>query len=310
VKFANIEYSNLYNRTEAFDKAISENPFLRYSFNTALVMSTTASYNESHVSRRNPNRIVSKRINLEFPNFLLTVPFEKLLGADARQFIKIDYERIWLTSFKKSSWTHRLFLGGGVGFGKDTTLPFFKQYFAGGANSMRGWAVRGIGPGSKSLASYQNNRTLNDRTGDVRVEANSEYRFNIKQIIPNTLVLKGAFFADLGNVWNFRNTNPGGGFDSTQFPLNPSVFSIKDFYKQLGLNVGAGLRFDFTYIVLRVDFGFRIKRPELSENDGWKVPALSFNDVFKKFFKRGENDEYRKWRYENFNFTIGLNYAF
>jgi outer membrane protein assembly factor BamA len=85
----------------------------------------------------------------------------------------------------------------------DTTLPFFKQYFAGGANSMRGWPIRGVGPGAKPLAPY-NSSTLNDRTGDIKFEMNGEYRYDITQIIPNSLALKGALFVDVGNVWNTR----------------------------------------------------------------------------------------------------------
>ena len=111
---------------------------------------------------------------------------------------------------------NRAFAGVGIASKKDTTLPFFKQYFGGGANSMRGWPVRGIGRGSQALTPYDSN-TFNDRTGDIQLETNIEYRYTIAQIIPNSLVLKGALFADIGNVWNFRNTKPAGGIDSTQF---------------------------------------------------------------------------------------------
>jgi outer membrane protein assembly factor BamA len=167
---------------------------------------------------------------------------------------------------------------------------------------MRGWPVRGIGRGSQPLAPYDT-RTLNDRTGDIRFETNLEYRYNIAQIIPNSLTLKGAFFMDIGNVWNFNNSRVGGGEDSLQF-------NFKNFYRQLGVSAGTGFRFDFNYIILRLDLGFRFKRPEISENAGWKAPSIGFNDMFRKLFTRGENDIYRKWRYENFNFTIGLNYPF
>jgi outer membrane protein assembly factor BamA len=122
--------------------------------------------------------------------------------------------------------------------------------------------------------------------------------------MPNTLKLKGAIFTDIGNVWNLKNTKTDGSTDTTQF-------SLKNFYSQLGVAAGTGLRLDFNYFVVRLDFGFRFKRPELYYiNDGWKAPDIRFNDVFKKLFTRGENDEFRKWRYENFNFTIGIGYAF
>jgi hypothetical protein len=80
-------------------------------------------------------------------------------------------------------------------------------------------------------------------------------------------------------------------------------------YRDLGVAAGTGFRLDFNYFVLRFDLGFRFKRPEIAYvNNGWKIPSLSFNDVLPKLFGRGE--EYRKWRYENFNFTIGLGYSF
>ena len=113
---------------------------------------------------------------------------------------------------------------------------------------MRGWPVRGIGRGSQALTPYDSN-TFNDRTGDIQLETNIEYRYTIAQIIPNSLVLKGALFADIGNVWNFRNTKPAGGIDSTQF-------MFKNLYKQMGVAIGTGFRFDFNYFVIRLDFGF------------------------------------------------------
>jgi outer membrane protein assembly factor BamA len=163
---------------------------------------------------------------------------------------------------------------------------------------MRGWPVRGIGPGAKPLAAYDAN-TLNDRTGDIKLEMNGEYRYTIAQNIFNVFNLKGAIFIDAGNVWNFRNSNPNGTPDSLQF-------SFKNVYKQLGVDIGTGFRFDFSTVVLRIDLGFRVKRPDLIKNDGWKAPSIGFDDLFKKLFSR----EFREWRYENFNFSLGIGLPF
>jgi hypothetical protein len=128
--------------------------------------------------------------------------------------------------------------------------------------------------------------------------------FDIANIIPNTMILRGAIFSDIGNIWNLRNTKLDGSTDSAQFQL-------KNLYSQTGVSAGTGLRLDFNYFVLRLDFGFRFKRPELYYiNDGWKAPDIGFDDAFKKIFTRGTNSEYRQWRYENFNFTIGIGYSF
>ncbi len=307
IKPLNIEYSNLYDGTPAFDSTIKANPYLRYSFNTALVLGSTIGYTETHINPKHTNRISSFKFNFEESGALLyfAVPLDQInfLKKDLRKFLKLDVEQTWNITHRKSSLAFRLFGGVGIPIGKkDTTLPFFKQYFAGGPNSMRAWPIRGIGPGSKPLAAYGVS-TLSDRTGDIRVEFNAEYRKDLFQLIPNTLTLKWALFADIGNVWNFNNTNPNGSFDSTKF-------EFKNLYRQLGVNLGTGFRFDFNYVLLRFDLGFRFKRPELQENAGWKIPSIGFDDLFSKLFSRGTNDEYRKWRYENFNFSIGLTYPF
>ncbi len=298
----NIEFARLYNETDSFKKTLADNPFLRYSFNTALVAGSSLTFKAMNINPRRKNWQHSVKVNIE-ESGLIWGRFG-LMKKYLRQFVKADVEYIYSASHPKTAFVFRVFGGVGVGLGsKDTTLPFFKQYFGGGSNSMRGWPVRGIGRGSQPLAPFGANK-FNDRTGDIQLEANLEYRYVIAQIIPNSLVLKGAIFCDIGNIWNLRNTKPGGGTDSTQF-------QFKNLYKELGLNLGTGFRVDFNYFVLRFDLGFRFKRPELSYiNDGWKVPSLGFDDVLQKLFTRGKNDEYKKWRYENFNFTIGISYPF
>jgi len=304
-KFLNIEYSYLYNQSDSFKKTLSLNPFLRYSFNTALVIGVlNYGYTSTYINPKKLNHQRFFRWNIEESGLLLgrLSTFNNLL----RQFIKTDVEYTYTVQKAKSSVTFRSSAGVGIPIGKgDTTLPFFKQYFSGGANSMRGWPIRGIGPGSKTLAPY-NSRTLNDRTGDIRLELNGEYRYDIAQIIPNSLILRGAFFVDAGNVWNFKNTRPGGGTDTLQFNFNR-------LYKQLGVTAGTGFRFDFNYFLLRFDLGFRFKRPDIAKNDGWQIPNITFNNLFKKGDPISPGSTiYRNriWRYENFNFTIGLSYPF
>jgi outer membrane protein assembly factor BamA len=179
----------------------------------------------------------------------------------------------------------------------ETTLPFFKQYFSGGANSMRGWPIRGIGPGAKPLAAY-NSISLNDRTGDVRIEINSEYRYDIAPIIPNSLTLKGAFFVDAGNVWNFKNTRVGGGADSLQF-------NFGRLYQQLGVTAGTGFRFDFNYFLIRFDLGFRFKRPDILKNDGWQIPNITLANLIKK----GEENLSEKEKQDGVNVAMYKQFA-
>jgi outer membrane protein insertion porin family len=331
-KPVNIEFTRLYNESAKFNQTLDTNPFLRYSFNTALVAGASLGYTSAVINKKNTNRQHSLKVNVDESGFPLLpfliqlrknpdkpsllliplfIPLRKLdvLNKYLRQYLKADVEYSHTRSFKKSSFAFRFFTGVGIASEKDTTLPFFKQYFGGGSNSMRGWPVRGIGRGAQPLAPYGSNN-FNDRTGDIQIETNLEYRYDIAQIIPNTLILKGALFIDAGNVWNLRNSKPTGAPDSAQF-------KFKNLWKETGITAGTGFRLDFNYFVVRFDFGLRFKRPEISGiNNGWKVPALSFNDVLKKVFTKGNvvngvnNEEYRKWRYENFNFTIGINYPF
>ncbi len=305
----NIEFARLYNETDSFKRTLEENPFLRYSFNTSLVAGSSIGYQSVKVNNRHPNRSHAFKVNVEESGLLWGRFgfFERYM----RQFVKADVEYIFSATRPKSAFVFRMFGGVGIAAKGDTTLPFFKQYFGGGSSSMRGWPVRGIGRGSQPLTPFGQNK-FNDRTGDIQLESNIEYRYTIAQIIPNSVVLRGALFLDIGNVWNTRNSKPGGGTDSAQF-------QFKNLYKEMGVAAGAGFRLDFNYVILRFDLGFRIKRPDLSENDGWQLPGVSFNNIF----KRGEqvpdpnnpggtynDNRYKKWRYENFNMSIGINYPF
>ena len=295
IKFPNIEYSYLFNQSDSFKRILQQNPYLRYSYNTALIIGSSYGYSSTYINPKHTNRQHSFNGNIEESGLLwgrLGI-FKKEL----RQFIKVDGEYTYAITNSKSARVFRAFVGVGIPLENNDTasLPFFKQYYSGGANSMRGWPIRSIGPGAKPLGS--NNVLTNDRTGDIRFEVNAEYRHDLFQIIPNSLILKWALFTDIGNVWNFRNTRPGGGTDSLQFNFN-------NFYKQLGVDVGTGFRFDFNYVVLRFDLGFRFKKPDIAKNDGWQIPDITFNNLLKK------DEAYKKWRYENFNFTIGLSYPF
>ncbi len=300
LKPMNVEFSYLYNKTDAFQATLDNNPFLKYSFNTALVMGSLLSRTSLYRNPHHPYSTLRERSikwNLEESGLLwgrLGI-FKKYL----RQYIKADMEYKYVVSYGKTALAFRLFGGIGIAARKDTTLPIFKQYFGGGSNSMRAWPIRGIGRGSQPLIPFNPDATqvYNDRTGDLQLEGNAEYRYNIAQIIPNSLILKGALFMDVGNVWNIHNTQPDNMTDSAQFKL-------KNLYKQLGVAIGTGLRLDFNYFVLRLDAGFRFKRPDILENDGWQIPNITYKNVL------SGNTENKAWRHDNFNFTIGINYAF
>lgn len=307
LKLFNFDYRRLYNRSASFDSTLEEYPFLKYSFNTALVMGSGLSYNYAKANSRNPNRITNFKANFEESGLLWGILKEgnrnsqngNFFNKYLKEFIKTDFEYIYTINHPKSALSFRTFAGVGIPLSKsDTTLPFFKQYFGGGPNSMRGWPVRGIGVGGQHLAPYQSTGIrFNDRTGDILLEGNVEYRFNVAPLFSNAVLFQMAIFTDVGNIWNFKNTSPTGGVDSTQF-------KFKNLYKQIGVSSGVGFRFDFSYFILRFDVAFRFKRPDILKDNGWQLPDINFRNLF------GSSYVNKLWRYENFNATIGIGYPF
>lgn len=187
--------------------------------------------------------------------------YYKFLDTRYAQYVRGDVElRRGYMLDKYNSVVARLFAGVGYPYGNFDVLPFEKKYFTGGANGIRAWQVRSLGPGTYRApeGSYPN------QSGDIKLEANLEYRFRLIRF------LEGALFMDAGNVWaiNEKDNRPG-----AQFRLN-------QFYKQMALGTGMGFRFDFTYFVFRLDLGMKMRDPAQPENKGWITGArpLAGND--------------------------------
>jgi len=304
VKPFNLGFSYLFNQTDSFKTIIQDNPFLRYSYNTAYVVGMSAAVSNQYFNPKHPRSQGRERdVKFGIEESGLTWGNLGILKKYLRRYVKLDAEYKYTVNYAKTALAFRFYTGVGIPLlGSDTnrTLPFFKQYLGGGANSMRGWPIRGIGVGGQAMAPYGSKNGFNDRTGDMQIETNLEYRYDIARIIPNTLTLRGALFIDAGNVWNIRNSKTDGTTDSTQFKFS-------NLYKQLGISAGTGFRLDFNFFVLRFDLGFRFKRPELYYiNDGWKAPNIGFDDFLSKIFSAKE----RQWRYENFNFSVGIGVPF
>ena len=303
IRVLNADFSYLYNQSQTFKNLLDQNPFLRYSYNTSFTIGMAFNYASVF---RNPNHplSISKERSFKFngEESGLTWGLLPILKQYKKRFVKLDVEYKYTVSKRKTAIAYRAFAGVGIPLFKDTALPFFKQFNGGGSNSMRGWPVRGIGRGAQKLIPYSanNQNIFNDRTGDIQLETNIEFRHNIARIVPDLITLKGAAFIDIGNIWNIK--------DPSQNSINEiTKFEFKNLYRQIGLSAGYGFRFDFSYLILRTDFSFRFKRPESSDvNNGWKAPPIGFKDAFQKIFSKNQ----REWRYENFNFTVGINYPF
>ncbi|MDP2176506.1 MAG: BamA/TamA family outer membrane protein [Bacteroidota bacterium] len=166
----------------------------------------------------------------------------------------------------RSSTAFRFNIGAIYPYGNTKEVAFDKLFFIGGANSLRGWRPRTIGPGSYSSTS--NNFRI-DRAGDLIMQSSIEYRFDLIQSR-----LEGAFFADAGNVFIMRNIN---GVDPTK------LFNASSFYRDIGANGGIGLRIDFQFFLFRLDYGFQIHNPELDNNEKWVIRKFAKDQYFSKY---------------------------
>jgi outer membrane protein assembly factor BamA len=202
--------------------------------------------------------LVSKAAGLEKTEGsynILKQPFAQYIRAD------IDF-RYNVTLNDASSVVYRGFIGAGIPYGNSRAIPFEKQYFGGGANGIRAWQVRTLGPGSYVPA----DSTFLNQTADIKIEANAEYRFKLFWI------LEGALFVDAGNIW----------LTSKDITRTGAEFSFKKFYKDLAVGSGLGIRLDLDFVLLRTDMGVKLRDPWIQEGSKWIImnrPYSFRNDV-------------------------------
>ena len=257
-KFPNIEYSIL-DKKDSLDRLIAKNPSLKNIFTDGLVLSFITNYTISGGKKNNLNVL---RFNFESAPTVLFPFHGPFLDTQVYRFAKFDVEAARLIRRPKTSIAVHGFFGIGVAdmFGasrnpiKKNALPFFKQYFAGGPNSMRAWALRRLGPGSV-VKDFTGENGAPDRYGDIQFEVNGEYRFPIGR--PFGIKVNGATFIDVGNVWLLKKeAGPA-----------EAVFKLNRFLDDLAVGVGAGLRIDFNFFVIRLDYAYKVKDPSPSDVD-------------------------------------------
>jgi len=183
----------------------------------------------------------------------------ELLGVPYAQYVKgdIDFSKtIFLDKHNSIAW--RIGTGIAYPYGNGKEIPFEKRYYSGGANSVRGWSVRTLGPG-KYVSGEKT--TFYNQTGDIKLDLNLEYRTKF------FWKLELATYVDAGNIWTIRNYEwqPGG------------QFQLDTFYKEIAMSYGLGLRLDFDFFLIRLDTGFKAYNPEKEGKDCWVKPGFGKN---------------------------------
>ena len=253
-----------------------ENEYLRQSYMTQAIAGLSGSYTYNNQNKNVGGNATLLRVNFESAGNLLNLfelafsqktdgGYYNILGVRYSQYVRGDVSlsrKIVLG--EKTALAGRIFAGVGVPYGNSTALPFDRLFYVGGSNSMRGWSPRTLGPGN----SPAQDTPYPVQMGDIRLEANLEFRF------PIWGMFHGATFLDLGNVWYM-------GHDRAQVPAD-GVFHWDRFYKQLGFNTGLGLRIDIKFVILRLDWGIQLHNPNRPQGERWindfrwKNTALNF----------------------------------
>ena len=261
----------------------TQNKYLINSYKTQLVSGLAFSYGYNNQRRNLNGNATVVRLNFETSGNLLEAgerlfghrrtgeDYYTIFGIRYSQYARADLSiSRKITLGEKSAVAGRLYGGVAKAYGNSDAVPFDRLFYAGGSNSMRGWAPRTLGPGSvpDPHADYP------AQLGDMKLEANLEFRFPIWGLV------QGATFFDAGNIWYMHEN------DDEYAP--EAVFHLRNFYKQLGFNTGLGLRFDIKFAVLRIDWGLQLHNPNRPEGDRW----------------------IRKFRWHNTAFNFGVGYPF
>ena len=263
-----INFVSLPNSTIDFIEEIS-NPLLRYSYEDHFIMRMGYTYYKTNrrmssatiLNRQQQSHVYTLRLAAETAGNLL-YGISKLSGQNkdegAYKFLGIQYSQYFkseadysLTEVinSRSSFAFHVGLGVAFPYGNSKMLPFEKRFYAGGANGVRGWGVRTLGPGKYEAQNSVSN--FINQCGDINLEMSVEYRAKL------FWVFEGAFFIDAGNIWTIKDyENQYGG-----------QFKFDTFYKQIALAYGIGLRLDFNYFLLRFDLGFKAHNPAENQEE-------------------------------------------
>jgi outer membrane protein insertion porin family len=235
-----------------FQKRLDTNAFLRRTYTKSFIEGENASFIYSDREKKGGRNYSYVKISLEEAGALMSAIDLLIDTLNYSKYVKFDADMQHFFTWLHSSVALRLYGGIGMAYDTSNTLPYLKQYFAGGPFSMRGWQQRSLGPGSYFNPSDTLNSAPVDRTGDIKLELNAEYRFDILKLFGGNIKVNGAVFADAGNIW-FRQRSPS-------FPNGE--FSLDRFGKEIAVNGGVGVRIDVAgFLLVRIDPAIPLKDP-------------------------------------------------
>ena len=250
---------NLLETTPEFDSVVNENIYIRKSFEEQFIFGAKYDFAYNNTLTIKPNNFIFQGGISTSGNLLDLIAGIGKTSSDRpyyflnniySQYVKLTTDfRYFRNGFNKS-FVFRFYAGIGIPYGNSTALPYVEQFFSGGAYSVRGFTARYLGPGSFHTDDQSG---YIDQSGDIKLEGNLEYRFGMSKM------LKGALFIDTGNIWlvNEDENRPG------------AKFHFSNFYDELAVGTGFGLRFDFSVFVMRADLGFPIRNPYKTDNRNW-----------------------------------------
>jgi outer membrane protein insertion porin family len=261
--------------TDSFKNVLANNAYLRNSYKENFIEGENLTFIYDDISKKHGMNYSYLKLGVEEAGALLSgvndlgVALNDLYQIQFAQYVKFDFDARHYFTLPHSVFAFRFYGGVGEPYGQSDALPYIKQYFVGGPYSLRGWRIRTLGPGSYYDINNIDNINQLDRTGDIKLELNGEYRFPITPLFAGSVKMNGVLFADGGNIWLAKKdaSYPDGNFD------------LKYLAQEIAADIGTGLRFDIaSFLTLRVEAAIPVKKPYVSGSYGWVFNQIDLSD--------------------------------
>jgi outer membrane protein insertion porin family len=278
-------------QSDSFSHVLARNDYLKNSYKENFIEGESISFTFDDMAKKHAINYSYLKVGLEEAGAILGginqlgVALNDLYKIKFAQYTKFDFDARHYFTLRHTVFAFRFTGGVGIPYGQSEALPYIKQYFSGGPYSLRGWRIRTLGPGSYYNPSQSSSNQI-DRTGDIKLELNGEYRFPIAPLFGGAIKMNGAIFADAGNIWLARKDTAYKGGE----------FSFNTLGQDIAADIGAGTRFDIaSFLTLRLDVAIPVKKPYVHQNSGWDF-NMNFNDP--------------SWRSNNVIVNVSIGYPF